>query len=176
MRTGAGGKSETSPAENIDAILRVEKQDEEALAVHHRIFHWIGWFVGTIQFIVLQCGFVLCWIVLNLNFAHQAFDEYPFPLLATILALEAVLLTSCVLIRQSTIDQTLERRDHLELQINLLAEREATRSLRILQRIAKRLNVDNTEDCKPDELACETSVDQIARDVREREKKEEPKE
>jgi uncharacterized membrane protein len=176
MRTAADGKSETSPAENIDAILRVEKQDEEALAVHHRIFHWIGWFVGTIQFIVLQCALVLGWVVFNLNFSRHAFDEYPFPLLATILALEAVLLTSCVLIRQSTIDQTLERRDHLELQINLLAEREATRSLRILQRIAKRLNVDNTEDCTPDELACETSVDQIARDLREHEKKEEAKE
>ena len=75
MSAGAAAKSETSPAESIDAILRVEKQDEEALAVHHRIFHWIGWFVGTIQFIVLQCGFVLCWIVFNLNFAQQAFDE-----------------------------------------------------------------------------------------------------
>jgi hypothetical protein len=31
MRAAAGDKSETSPAENIDAILRVEKQDEEAL-------------------------------------------------------------------------------------------------------------------------------------------------
>jgi uncharacterized membrane protein len=93
-------------------------------------------------------------------------------LLATILALEAVLLTSCVLIRQSTIDQTLERRDHLELQINLLAEKEATRSLRILQRIAKRLDIDNDEDCAPDELARETSVDEIARDLREREKSE----
>ena len=93
-------------------------------------------------------------------------------MLATILALEAVLLTSCVLIRQSTIDQTLERRDHLELQINLLAEKEATRSLRILQRIAKRLDVDNDEDCAPDELARETSVDEIARDLREREKSE----
>jgi uncharacterized membrane protein len=176
MRIEAGDKSETSPAENIDAILRVEKQDEEALAVHHRIFHWIGWFVGTIQFIVLQCAFVLCWIVFNLNFTHLAFDEYPFPLLATILALEAVLLTSCVLIRQSTIDRTLERRDHLELQINLLAEREATRSLRILQRIAKRLDVDDAEDCTSDELARETSIDQIARDLREREKKEEAQE
>jgi uncharacterized membrane protein len=77
-----------------------------------------------------------------------------------------------VLIRQSTIDQTLERRDHLELQINLLAEKEATRSLRILQRIAKRLDLDNDEDGAPDELARETSVDEIARDLREREKSE----
>jgi uncharacterized membrane protein len=166
-----GIQAEKPAAQNIDTILRLEKQDEETLALHHRAFHWIGWFVGTIQFIALQCAFVFFWIVFNLNFTHHVFDEYPFPLLATILALEAVLLTSCVLIRQSTIDRTLERRDHLELQINLLAEREATQSLRILQRIAKRLNVDDAEDCTPDELAHETSVAQIARDLREREKK-----
>ncbi len=74
-----------------------------------------------------------------------------------------------MLIRQSRIDRTLERRDHLELQINLLAEREATRSLRILQRIAKRLDVDDMEDGRPDELASETSVDQIAQDLKDRE-------
>ena len=94
MRPAAGGQSETAAAENIDAILRLEKQDEETLAVHHRVFHWIGWFVGTIQFISFQCAFVFCWIAFNLAFEHHALDEYPFPLLATILALEAVLLTS----------------------------------------------------------------------------------
>jgi hypothetical protein len=44
--------------------------------------------------------------------------------------------------------------------------------LRILQRIAKRLDLDNDEDGAPDELARETSVDEIARDLREREKSE----
>ena len=164
----AGTRSARPAAQSIDAILRLEKQDEETLAVHHRLFHWIGWFVGTIQFIVLQCAFVIGWIILSHFFPHHAFDEYPFPLLATILALEAVLLTSCVLIRQSLIDRTLERRDHLELQINLLAEREATQSLRILQRIAKKLDVEDTEDGRPDELASETSVDQIAQDLKDR--------
>jgi hypothetical protein len=65
----------------------------------------------------------------------------------------------------------LEKRDRLELQINLLSEREATRSLRILQKLARRLNVDD-EDCQQDELAQETSVDQLARGLREREQAE----
>jgi uncharacterized membrane protein len=81
------------------------------------------------------------WFSITL-FRNTLSTEYAFPLLATTLALEAVLLTSCVLIRQSLIDRTLERRDYLELPINLLAEREATRSLRILQRIAKKMDVD----------------------------------
>ena len=161
--------STPAAADNIDAILRLEKQDEEDLAFHHRVFHSIGSFVGTTHFVVVQCLAVGVWIVFNANARSSAIDEYPFPLLATLLALEAVLLTSCVLIRQNAIDRTLERRDHLELQINLLAEREATRSLRILQRIAKRLDIGDAKDCKEDELAHETSVDQIAQDLRARE-------
>jgi uncharacterized membrane protein len=123
MQQTAGSGTGTPAAQTIDAILRLEKQDEAALAAHPRVFHWIGWFVGTVTFIVLQCVFVLCWVTFSHLFPHHAFDEYSFPLLATILALEAVLLTSCVLIRQGMNDRTLERRDHLELQINLLAER-----------------------------------------------------
>ncbi|QOZ65886.1 DUF1003 domain-containing protein [Bradyrhizobium arachidis] len=166
----AGADRSASPAENIDAILRLEKEEEQDLAAYHRLFHWIGWFVGTTRFIVLQFAIVAAWMAFNVWLPHRAIDEYPFPLLALILALEAVVLTSCVLIRQGTIDRSLERRDHLELQINLLAEREATRSLRILQRIAKRLDCDDDDDCAPDELARETSVDEIARDLRAREK------
>ncbi|CUT12796.1 hypothetical protein BF49_3876 [Bradyrhizobium sp.] len=43
--------------------------------------------------------------------------------------------------------------------------------MRILQRLAKRLNVDD-EDCQQDELAQETSVRQIAQGLREREEAE----
>ena len=71
MRTATSGKQETLAAENIDSILRLEKQDEKTLAVHHRFFHWIGWFVGTIQFVTLQCAFVLGWVVFNLYLTHQ---------------------------------------------------------------------------------------------------------
>ena len=170
-----GRKTDTPAAENIDAILRLEKEEERKLTLHHRFFHTIGGFVGTTHFAVLQCVAVIFWVAFNLYFPQFAFDSYPFPLMATILALEAVLLTSCVLIRQNLIDQTLERRDHLELQINLLAEREATRSLRILQRIAKKLDVGDMEDCKEDELAEETSVDQIAQDLKAREEAEKRK-
>jgi uncharacterized membrane protein len=162
----------TPAAESIDAILRLEKEEQGALAPHHRIFHAIGSFVGTVQFIVFQCVAVALWIFVGHHAPSLALDEYPYPLLATILALEAVLLTSCVLIRQNAADRILEKRDHLELQINLLAEREATRSLRILQRVAKRLDVAD-EDCEPDELARETSAKEIANEIRAREQAEE---
>jgi len=157
---------------NIDAILRLEKEDKQEVAPHHRIFHAIGWFFGTTYFLSTQFLAVCLWVALNHTIAsHQAIDPYPFPLLATFLSLEAVLLTSCVLIRQNAMDSASERRAHLELQINLLAEQEATRSLDILQRIADHLNMPNTRDPQGEELAEDTAVDEIARDLRNREKR-----
>jgi uncharacterized membrane protein len=158
---------------NIEAILQLEKEDERELALHHRIFHAVGWFFGTTYFVSAQCFAVCLWVALNsMAGSHQAIDPYPFPMLATFLSLEAVLLTSCVLIRQNAIDRTSERRDHLELQINLLAEQEATRSLDMLQRIAHHLNVPNVKDSQGEELAEDTAIDEIARDLKAREKME----
>jgi uncharacterized membrane protein len=171
--TTRGSQRPRAPSQarnNIEAILRLEKEDEQELALHHRIFHAVGWFFGTTYFVSVQCLAVCAWVALNIM-RDSPIDPYPFPLLATFLSLEAVLLTSCVLIRQNAIDRTSARRDHIELQINLLAEQEATRSLDILQRIADHLNVPNVKDAQGEELAEDTPVDEIARDIKARERK-----
>jgi uncharacterized membrane protein len=166
------GPAPNAARRNIESILRLEKEDEAELQPHHRLFHAIGWFVGTIYFVVFQFVAVGIWIAVGALGAARGwvFDEYPYPLLAIVLSFEAVLLTSCVLIRQNAIDRTSERRNHLELQINLLAEEEATKSLDLLQRIAERLDIPFERDRKSIELANETPVDEIARDLRAREK------
>ncbi|MBR1279619.1 DUF1003 domain-containing protein [Bradyrhizobium sp. AUGA SZCCT0283] len=102
---------------------------------------------------------------------HWTFDPYPFPLLAVVLGLEAVLLTSFVLIRQNAIDRTSERRNHLDLQINLLAEEEATKILKMLGEIAVHLKLP-VHDPDNKDLSQHTQVESIARDLRAREKKE----
>jgi uncharacterized membrane protein len=174
--TARGSQRTRAPSQarnNIEAILRLEKEDKQELALHHRIFHAVGWFFGTTYFVSAQCVAVCVWVALNImHGSHEAIDPYPFPLLATFLSLEAVLLTSCVLIRQNAIDRTSARRDHIELQINLLAEQEATRSLDVLQRIADHLNVPNVKDSQVQQLAQDTAVDEIARDLKARERKE----
>jgi uncharacterized membrane protein len=155
-------------ARNIEAILRIEKEDEEQLLLHHRALHAVGRFVGTPYFFAIQSCGVGLWLWIN-TLAPKAgwrFDEYPFPLLSLVLALEAVLLTSCVLIRQNISDRAFERRNHLELQINLLAERESTLSLALLQRIAAHLKCPVENDAQCEELADETEVDEIAQDLR----------
>lgn len=150
---------------NIDAIVELEKEDERKLSKLHRASHTIGWFVGTIQFVILQIILVVAWAVWN-AYGPARFDPYPFNLLSAVLALEAVLLTSFVLIRQNAMDQRSERRDHLDLQINLLAEKEATSILKKLDAIAGKFGLDFSQDFEARELAKDTHVEGIARDLR----------
>ena len=114
---------------NIEAILKLEEDDERQLSPLHRLSHQVGWFVGTIYFVIIQAVFVFLWLLWNI-FTARSFDPYPFPLLSAVLAFEAVFLTSFVLIRQNSMDRQSERRNHLGLQINLLAEKEATSILK----------------------------------------------
>jgi uncharacterized membrane protein len=153
---------------NIEAILKLEEEDERQLSALHRMSHKVGWFVGTIYFVIFQAAFVLVWVTWN-AYAAKPFDPYPFPLLPAVLALEAVFLTSFVLIRQNSMDLQSERRNHLDLQINLLAEKEATSILKALGEMAKRFDIDLSLDTENRELAKDTPVESIARDLRSKE-------
>jgi uncharacterized membrane protein len=76
-----------------------------------------------------------------------------------VLALEAVLLTAFVLIRQNWMSLKADQRSHLDLQINLLAEREATKVIQLLQRIGKHLGIEETvTDVKTRELGKDTEA------------------
>ena len=154
---------------NIEAILKLEEDDERKLSSLHRVSHKVGWFVGTIYFVIIQAAFVLLWLLWN-AFAVRSFDPFPFPLLSAVLALEAVLLTSFVLIRQNSMDRQSERRNHLDLQINLLAEKEATSILRALGEIANHLQINLSTDAESRELTEDIAVESIARDLRSKEK------
>jgi uncharacterized membrane protein len=153
---------------NIESILKLEKEDEQRLSALHRLSHALGSFVGTVYFIVVQAAFVLLWILWN-GYLATSFDPYPFPLLSAVLALETVFLTSFILIRQNAMDLRSERRNHLDLQINLLAEKETTTILKVLGQIADRLDIDMTRDAENRELTEDTPVEGIARDLRSKE-------
>jgi uncharacterized membrane protein len=167
--TGTSRFDRGTVAKNIESILKLEEDDERQLSPLHRLSHQVGWFVGTIYFVIIQAVFVFLWLLWNI-FTARSFDPYPFPLLSAVLAFEAVFLTSFVLIRQNSMDRQSERRNHLGLQINLLAEKEATSILKALSEIATHLRIDLSTDAENRELAQDTPVESIARDLRSKEK------
>jgi uncharacterized membrane protein len=156
-------------AKNIETIVRLEEEDEQQISHADWISDSIGGFAGTTYFVVLQLAFIIAWLIVNLGLISSApvFDPCPFPLLSATLSAEGVFLLSFVLITQNRAYRRLERRTHLDLQINLLSEKELTKALQLLGGISRRLGVDvKTTDSEAAELSKDTSIEDLARNLR----------
>ncbi|MBO0711969.1 MAG: DUF1003 domain-containing protein, partial [Acetobacteraceae bacterium] len=122
----------------------------------------IAGFVGTISFVAIHLAWFTLWAVINgglLAFVRP-FDPYPFHLLAMIVSLEAVLLSTFVLIKQNRMGYLSDRRAHLDLQVNLLTEHEVTRLLRLSEAIAVRVGA-REEAGRSGRLVEETEVETL---------------
>jgi uncharacterized membrane protein len=159
----------TRSQDNIETILRLEEEGENDRSPAERTSEIIGHFAGTIPFVVGQIVFVAAWITLNTGSVASVvpFDRYPFPLLSCLLSFECVMLTAFVLIRQNRMSFRADRRNHLGLQINLLAEKEITTIIQMLGRMSRQMGIEaEVTDSETRELAEDTSIEAIARDLR----------
>src|SRR5205085_1296848 len=90
------------------------------------------------------------WILLNIGFeGMKPFDPFPYGLLTTIVSLEAIFLSTFVLVSQNRQAAIAEQRAELDLQINLLTEYELTRVLLLVDSLAEKMEID---PCDRDEL------------------------
>jgi uncharacterized membrane protein len=116
---------------------------------------------GSTTFIAVHALWFAAWIALN--FTRYAFDPYPFALLNLIVALEAVFLTSVVLMTQTQMAKLADRRAHLDLQVNMLAEQELTAMLHMLHGLCASAGVKVTiRDERVQQLLTETDIQKIA--------------
>ncbi len=116
---------------------------------------------GSMTFMVLHAVWFTAWIVLNST--RFAFDRFPYSLLNLVVALEAVFLTSVVLLTQNHMTRLAERRAHLDLQINLLAEQELTAMLHMLHGLCTQAGVRVAiQDARVQQLLTDTDISRIA--------------
>ena len=149
---------------NIDAIIRLEEEGERGGTATARVSEQIGQFAGTLSFVVLHVVFAAAWVAFNAT--REGFDPYPF-LLAGLLAFEAVTLTAFVLIRQNRMSLRADRRNHLDLQINLLSEQEATKIIQMLARMSRQLGIeDAVTDSESRAMSEDTSIAGLSRELR----------
>jgi len=156
------GTVQDNPAEkNIQAIVDIERKALAAARWSDRVSDAISGFAGSLWFVLCHVVLFTGWAAWN-GFASPAlrFDPYPYGLLTFIVSLEGVLIATFVLIKQNRMAAQSDQRDHLNLQVDLLAEQEMTVMLRLLRRISERLGVqaDETEDGHTARLAEETNV------------------
>ncbi|MBV8896519.1 MAG: DUF1003 domain-containing protein [Acidobacteriaceae bacterium] len=157
--------------DNIDAICALEEEALSKRTLSDRMSDAIANFVGSIPFVIIHLVWFAFWVAINMGFlfGKLKFDPYPFALLCMLVSLEGVLLSTFVLIKQNRMSQRADQRAHLDLQINLLSEREVTKMLQLQRLICERLEIEEgVRDAEAVEMSSVTAVDHIARQLDER--------
>jgi len=107
--------------------------------------------------------------VINLSLIPgvQAFDPFPFGILALVISSESVVLTIFVLISQNRMARQAEKRSHLDLQVGMLAEQELTAMLQMQHKICQRLGIESAKH-ELKGLSDATDVGKLASDLDDR--------
>ena len=129
--------------ENVQAIKRWERAILRARSKAEQVSDWIACTAGSGAVLVLHVLWFCAWVTVNSGMIHRIrpFDPFPFPFLTMTVSLEAIFLALFVLASQNRLSRQADKRSHLDLQIDLLAEREMTAVLQLLQDIAGHLKV-----------------------------------
>lgn len=129
--------------ENAETVQSMQDRLVEAESPIDHVADGISKFAGSTWFVALHAAWFTCWIlagtgVVPLGLAE--IDPYPFSLLTLIVSLEAIFLSTFVLISQNKLAAASDRRSDLDLHINLLAEQKAAKTLELLAQITEQLN------------------------------------
>lgn len=140
---------------NTAAVVEMQRSISEARTLGGRLADGINNFTGSMLFVYVHVVWFAAWVLLNvgvLDIPHvSGFDPFPFSFLTMVVSLEAIFLSTFVLISQHRLACASERRAELDLQVNLLAEQKATKVLEMLDHIGQQLDQMGTHfNFKPD--------------------------
>jgi uncharacterized membrane protein len=112
-----------------------------------KLADWLASYFGSVTFLVLNLAFFAFWILANMGIVPgiPIFDPYPFIFLITAVSLEAIILTTVVLMSQNRQSQIGTLRDELQLQVELITEKEISKALQLLSELLKKRGVELTD-------------------------------
>ena len=127
---------------NIEAMRQRQQQEDAGAGFQEKLAGGVTAFTGSMVFVYVHLAIVAVWIAVNVGAVPrvQPFDR-TFVILATAASVEAIFLSTFVLISQNRAARAADRQADLDLQINLLTEHEVTRLIALTTAIADRLGV-----------------------------------
>lgn len=119
---------------------------------------------GSFFFLTINCLFFAGWILINTGKIPNLpiIDPFPFPLMTTIVSLEAIILTLIVLMSQNRQSFISSLREEIDMQVNIAAEKEITKILEVLHKIAQKQGI-KVDDDELKEMLKEIEVSYIER-------------
>jgi uncharacterized membrane protein len=126
---------------NVELMAEMEKASESGRTVGERVADFVAAWVGSWPFLIAQSIILAIWMTLNVLAWQYRWDPYPFILLNLVLSFQAAYATPIILMSQNRQGKLADRRNKLDLQINLLAEQENTEQLRLLRLLCEKAGI-----------------------------------
>src|ERR671913_1646909 len=123
---------------NIEALEERRRQEAAAAPMEARVAEAITRFTGSMRFVYVHLALYGAWILVNLGAMPGVprFDP-SFVVLAMVASVEAIFLSTFVLISQNRMAAAADKRADLDLHVSLLTEHELTRAIRLLDAITQ---------------------------------------
>jgi uncharacterized membrane protein len=149
---------------NIEALRQRRKHEMMSASPEERLANAITAFTGSMRFVYMHLAIYGGWIIWNLVPALPHFDP-TFVILAMAASVEAIFLSTFVLISQNRAMADTDKRDDLDLHINLLAEHELTRLIKMVAAIADKLDVRTDADQEIGEITKDVAPEEVLSEI-----------
>lgn len=160
-----GPTAEQLTEQNVETVTRLEEAAREQRTPTDRLAERIAKFCGSMTFVWVNVVWFGGWVLLNTIPGIPHIDPFPFIFLTFCVSLEAIFLSTFILISQNFDSRISERRSHLDLQLNLLSEQENTKMIVMLHAIAAKVGADLTLDQHLKALSEETQPDRLIEQI-----------
>src|ERR671911_1575483 len=147
---------------NVRALLQRRQEEQVSRSRQERIADAVTRFTGSMRFVYIHLVVFGTWIAINLGLFPFAprFDP-SFVVLAMVASVEAIFLSTFVLITQNRMAALADKRADLDLQVSLLAEHEVTRLISLVTAIAQRMGIEESHDPELSELAQDVAPERV---------------
>ncbi len=149
--------------QNREIIRSLKERQDAKRSRSEKIADLVTAKFGSIAFLTINLVWFAVWIVINLNLIPgvAAFDPFPFGLLTMIVSLEAIALAIFVLISQNRSGKIADLREEIDLQVDMLTERELTKLMHLTCAIAEKQGIDLSKDQELKKMLEPTSMSKI---------------
>jgi uncharacterized membrane protein len=144
----------------IADILKLESHER---TLSERIAEGIATFTGSMLFIWLHVVWFTLWIAFNIPWlGFQPIDPFPFTLLTMIVSLEAIFLSAFILMSENRQGRLADRRARVNLQVDMIAEREITKLMELVADIHAHLKIRRPVDLELDNMQKATNIEHLS--------------
>jgi uncharacterized membrane protein len=154
---------------NIKDLHRRRLREEASVSRQDRVADAITNFTGSMPFVYIHLIVFGIWVVANLHWLPgvPAWDE-SFGILAMAASVEAIFVSTFVLIRQNRMAAAADKRADLDLQISLLIEHEVTKIAALLSDMAKQTGVNSKALAELEEVKRDVAPEAVLDKIEER--------